>query len=443
MSNDVSHGVGRAAILALALVLFSIGASTAADDPPPPKKEPPKPWQPFKDIPEVLYFESFEGENAGIWDKAAINDKVVQAPETHSLKLGAAGDKENSMVGRANIGGLGPFKLVGGLRISDVKIQYMAWADIQGHVDVTVGDGKTNWKHAFNINKTQTWTAVQLDLAMCDNSYGHPKENTALTELTINFVPQHAKACTAYIDDFIISNAVKPAEILPRVLAIETKRSEVLRIPSRDGVSFNHLGQDMVQSAIKASKLKRRARTVVVIAARPADTEALKTALPAAAAKLKGGSDFKFVFAEAPDGTPAVGLEDMHTLLQYNIARSEAEMALLVLGDSDVNDSAAPGSETIRVVQERALECGCLPIFCAAPGNMTGNTKLRSNLDRLWSAVAASSKATGAPWADIAFACKDQGALEKGELTTLGFQNLAELSLKAIKHADTYVFGRK
>jgi hypothetical protein len=61
----------------------------------------------------------------------------------------------------------------------------------------------------------------------------------------------------------------------------------------------------------------------------------------------------------------------------------------------------------------------------------------------LWSCVANSSKITGAPWIDIAYAFKDNGALEKGELTALGFQNLAELSLKAIRHADTYVFGRK
>ena len=430
-------------VIAAVLALLRMAALFAADDPAPPKKEPPKPWQPFKDIPEVLYFESFEGENSGIWDRGAINDKIVQAPDTHSFKLGPSGETNNSQVGRANIAALGPFKLMGGLRSSDVKIQYMAWADVQGHIEVMVTDGKTYWKNAFNLNKQQTWTPIQLDFAVIENAYGRPKEKDTLTELTVTFVPQHAKACNAYIDDFIITNVAKPADILPRVLTVETKRSEVLRIASRDGFAFNHVGQDLVQNALKASKIKRRARTVLVMAARPNDTEALKAALSAAAAKAKVAGDFKFVFAEAPDGSPAAGLDDMHTLLQYNIMKTDAEMALLVLGDSDVNDSAAPGAETIRVVQERALESGCLPIFCAAPGNMTANTRVRSNLDRLWSAVANSSKLTGAPWVDIAYAFKDNGALEKGELTPLGFQNLAELSLKAIKHADAYVFGRK
>ena len=38
-----------------------------------------------------------------------------------------------------------------------------------------------------------------------------------------------------------------------------------------------------------------------------------------AAAQTKAKSDYRFVFAESPDGSPVAGLDDMHTLLQYNL----------------------------------------------------------------------------------------------------------------------------
>ena len=208
------------------------------------------------------------------------------------------------------------------------------------------------------------------------------------------------------------------------------------------------MAEDALQAAVKHNKLRKKSKTVLVMASRPADMDTLKAALPIAAAKIHGGSEFKFVFADAPDGSPATGLDDMHTLLQYNIYKNDAEIALLVLGENDVSDGilpgTVPGSETIRAIQERAIEAGCIPIVCAAPGNMTSNTKIRSNLDRLWSAAITASKGATAPWLDIGFAYRDNAAaLDKGELTAVGIQSFSELAMKAIKHVDMYVYGRK
>ena len=430
----------------LLLVLLLSSGVRGADDPPPPKKEPAKPWRPYPEIPEVLYFESFEGETAGIWDKGSINDKVVQAPGTHSYKMTMLEwAKDNTQYIQADIAGLGPFKLLGGLRSSDVKIQYMLWVEVTARVETQFYEGTTLFKNNFHATKAQTWTPVTLDLATCEGSGSkRPTDKTVLNQLKIQVQPENAKACTAYIDDFIITHVAKPADVLARVEGIDGKRGEVLRIAARDGFYFNYVAEENLQAAVKRGKGHKKPKTILVMTSKPGDMETLKAALPAAAAKVHGGSEFKFVFADAPDGTPATGLEDMHTLLQYNILKSDAEMALLVLGEADVSDGLVPGSETIRAIQERALEAGCIPIVCAAPGNMTANQKVRTNLDRLWSAVITASKATTVPWVDIGFAYKDNNAaLEKGELTAIGIQSFAELSMKAIKHVDTYVFGRK
>jgi hypothetical protein len=420
-----------------------VRAAAPTGDDPPVKKDPPKPWRPYKDVPEVLFFDSFEGEGPGIWTNGSVQDKVVQAPGTHSLKMVVNEEKDQSLQAEGNLGNLGAFRLPGGLRVTDIKFQFMIWAENVGKVTTYFGDDKFMYQQVTSISKAQTWTTVTMDLA--EFSFGHAtiKESTVLTKLKIVFVPQHAKPGTAYIDDVVISNAVKPVELLPRVLAIEAKRAEVLRMSSRDGFSFNYLGQELLQNAIKSFRARKKAKTVLVIASRPEDAETYKAALTAAQTKVRG-ADFRFVFAEAPDGSPVCGLNDMHTLLQYNLQKSEAELAFLILGPSSVADGFTPGSETVRVIQERALESGVVPVVCAVPPNITSVQKDRTNLDRLYSAVLTASKQTGAPWVDMGFAYKDNAAaIEKGDLSAVGVANLAELAIKALKHVDQFVLRPK
>jgi hypothetical protein len=428
--------------LAASIAGVACGAAAPADDPP-PKKDPPKPWRPYKDIPDALYFESFENETPGAWTSGSINDKVVQAPGTHSLKLVSVNDKDQNDEAVANLAILGTFKLMGGLKSSDVKVQYMIWADNPGKATTSFMDDKNNWySHVMNINKGQTWTPVTLDLAECNSGHAALRENVVVTQLKTVFTPQHAKTSTAYIDEFIITNTSKPPDVLPLVLAVEAKRNDLLRTAPRDGFSFNYLSQETLQSFTKSAR-RKKSRTVLVMCSRPETADAFKSALAAAETKLRG-PDFHFVFAESPDGTPAAGLDDMHTLLPYNLQKSEAEIALLLVGSSDVADGSPPGSETIRVVQERALESGCVPMVCTSPGNITAVAKDRTNLDRLYSAVITASKQTGSPYIDIGYAYKDNAAaLDKGELSAIGVQNLAEVAVKALKHVDAFVFGRK
>ena len=432
-----------AAALALAAPIKTVAAAAAASDDPPPKKEPPpKPWRPYKDIPDALYFESFENETPGVWTSGTLSDKVVQAPGTHSLKLADPVDKEQNNIATANLSILGPFKLMGGLKSSDVKVQYMIWADNPGKVQTQFSDEKNWYVHVMNLNKGQQWTAVTLDLAECGAGHLGLRENTVVTQMRVIYSPQHAKTSTAYIDDFIITNGERPIDVLPHVLAVESKRNDVLRTPARDGFSFNYLSQEALQTSTKTAR-RKKSRTVLVMGSRPEQADELKSALAAAETKLRG-PDFHFVFAEAPDGSPATGLDDMHTLLQYNLQKSEAETVLLLLGASDVADGLTPGSETIRIVQERALESGCVPVVCAAPGNITSVAKDRTNLDRLYSAAVNASKQTGSPYIDMAFAYKDNAAaIDKGELSAIGIQSLADIAVKALKHVDAFVFNRK
>ena len=430
------------ATLVLALLALPLFAATPPPDDPPVKKDPPKPWRPYKEIPEVLYFESFEGEGPGVWNIGTIQDKVVQTPGSHSLKLAAYEEKEQSTRADASIAGLGPFHLMGGLRPSDVKLQFMIWAETAGKVTTNLGDDKGWFSTTSSVGKAQTWTTISMDLAELYNGHQILRETGVLNQIRIVFKPNPPKQTAVYIDDFVIINGQRPPEVLPRLLAVEGKRSEVFRMAPRDGFSFNYIGQEALQSAVKSPRGRRKAKTVLVLASRTEDVEPLKAAL--AAAQTRARSDFRFVFAEAPDGSPVAGLEDMHTLLQYNLQKSEAEMALLVLGHADVADGVTPGNETIRVIQERALESGVVPIVCNAPPGMTSVAKDRTNLDRLYSAAATASKLTGAPWIDIAFAYKDNAAaLDKGELSAIGLANLADLSIKSPRHMEQFVFGRK
>ncbi len=431
-----------AILLALTALPLSVFGATPPPDDPPVKKDPPKPWRPYKEIPEVLYFESFEGEGPGIWNIGTIQDKVVQTPGSHALKLAAFEEKEQSTRGEANISGLGPFHLMGGLRPSDVKLQFMIWAEATGKVVTSMGDDKGWFSETTSVGKAQTWTTISMDLAELYNGHQIMRETGVLNQIRVAFKPNTPKQTAVYIDEFVIINGLRPPEVLPRLLAVENKRSEVFRMAPRDGYSFNYIGQEALQNAIKSPRGKRKAKTVLVLASRTEDVEPLKAALTAAQTKAK--SEFRFVFAEAPDGSPVTGLEDMHTLLQYNLQKSEAEMALLVLGHSDVADGVTPGSETIRVIQERALESGVIPIVCNAPPGMTSIAKDRTNLDRLYSAAATASRQTGAPWVDIAFAYKDNAAaLDKGELSAIGLANLADLAVKSLRHMEVFVFGRK
>lgn len=434
----------RRLLTLLAFIALPVFAATSpADDPPLKKEPPPKPWRPYKEIPEVLYFESFEGEGPGIWSIGTIQDKVVQTPGSHSLKLAAYEEKEQTTRGEASLAALGSFHLMGGLRPSDIKFQFMIWAEAPGKVVTSMGDDAKGWySETTSVGKGQTWTTISMDLAELYNGHQILRETGVLNQIRIVFKPNTPKQTAAFIDELVLVNVLRPPEVMPHLLSVENKRSEVFRMAPRDGFAFNYYGQELLQNAVKAPHGRRKAKTVLVLASRPEDTEPLKAAL--AAAQTKAKSDFHFVFAEAPDGSPVAGLDDMHTLLQYNLQKSEAEMALLVLGRADVADGTTPGSETIRVIQERALESGVVPIVCAVPPGMTSVAKDRTNLDRLYSAAITASRMTGAPWVDIAFTYKDNAAaLDKGELSAVGLASLADLSIKTLRHMDQFVFGRK
>jgi hypothetical protein len=419
------------------IALLVVSVAQAGDDPPKPK---PKPWRPYEEIPEVLYFESFEFGN-GIWSKGSVDDKVSQTPGGHSYKLGPYEDK--TVWADGHMGSLSQWHLMGGLKPTEVKIQFMLWAELPGKLHLILGDDQSNASYVLNISKVQTWHPITLDAGEFYKGKDHATEKDSFPIFRVTYAPQGGKPCPVYIDDVIFALNAKPADLFPRIMAIEGKRAEVYRLASRDGFAFDAKGQEQIQGAIKASKAHRKTKTVLIMGSRPGEAEELKTALTAAAAKTGGASGFRFVAATAPEGMQAGGFEDIRTLLLYNLQKSDAETALLVLGTGDGAGNDLPGSDGMKAILDRALDFGCVPIFCVPLPTMAPD-KERTNLSRLNDAAAGASKQLGAPWVDLGFVIRgNAGNADRDKITPAGMQAMAGLMMQAVKHVDSYVFNRK
>jgi hypothetical protein len=422
----------------LRLILLVLAATTlqAGEDPRPK----PKPWRPYEDIPEVLYYESFEF-GSGAWSKGGVDDKVVQTPGSHSYKLGAF--EKETVWADGNLGSLSQWHLMGGLKPVEVKIQFMLWVENPGKLHLILGDDQVNASYYLNISKVQQWQPIALDAGDFYKGKDHATDKDNFPIFRITFIGQAGKQSTAYIDDVIFTLNAKPADVLPRVLAAESKRTEVYRLASRDGFSFDAKSQELVQSALKASKAHRKVKTVLIMGSRAGEAEELKTAITAASAKMPGCTGFHFVTATAPEGMTPGGIEDIRTLLLYNLQKSDAEMALLVMGSADGASSDLPGSDGMKAIIDRALDYGCVPIFCLPVASLAGE-KERTNVSRLNDNAASASKQLGTPVVDIGFVVHANAAnADRTQLTPAGVQSAATLMMQAIKHMDSYVFNRK
>src|SRR4029078_850888 len=134
-----------------------------------------------------------------------------------------------------------------------------------------------------------------------------------------------------YLDDFmIVGNNIRPPDLMPRVQMVRKMVLDVTKTPAKDGFSYSVQLQENLKAALKTANKRHRGKTVLVMGVHPADNDQLVKTLGVAATKIKA-SGYKFEPFVTPEGEPSAGLDDMRTLLAYNLQKSDAEAVLLVL----------------------------------------------------------------------------------------------------------------
>lgn len=340
-----------------------------------------KPFRPIPELPDVLYYEGFETAVV-TWKKGKVvtwrKGKVEAAPGqpegveapgmpdgSHSFKLdpgdwnGAQADNWVYSYGEF------PFRFPGGLDPAEISMQFMFWADDPGlELNFKLKSAEGDFEKKTHPPKAKAWTAISLHLNDFTKDNKRPSKIWQFKAIEVSFKPKDkTKTPAVFIDDFIVTYGSRPADVVGRAAVIFSKVAVMSRSLERDGFTYGPLIQDGLKTAVKALKKPKKPRTVLVVGAQTSDTAELVKSLTAEMAKQKAPG-FTFIPATTPDGLPLSGFDDMRTLLSYNAQKNEAEMALLVLGTADMNK---PGrqTESMRVVLERLLEAGCVPILCA------------------------------------------------------------------------------
>ncbi|MCY3020527.1 MAG: hypothetical protein NTW87_16015 [Planctomycetota bacterium] len=392
-----------------------------------------KPYRQFPEMPEVLFYEGFEGA-APTWKPGKVDADTVPIPGTHSWKLGEAewGKNDKWMTALVEL----PLNIPGGVDPSQVHVFFQIWCDETGELVVKFKNG--DFEEKKTIAKYKMWCPISLALTEAMKDRKHPAKDSAIRQIEIDVKPRDKnKPCTVYVDDILVTVGVRPADILPRVLAMGAKAAAATRTVEKDSFSCSPQSIDILQGILKGLKGKKKPRTVVVAGARGNDTQDLIKGLVANGAKVKAAG-FNFIPCAGPDNSSAVGLDGMRAFLPYCLQKNDAEMVLLMLASEDANKPGRTG-EGVRAVLERALEAGCVPIVCLPPNNDKGKPEAFHNT------VANLCIQMGLPWVDSAACIKAaKDALDGGkELNAVGVEALSAVAIQAVKHMDANFFGRK
>ncbi|HYG76432.1 MAG TPA: hypothetical protein VEK08_15610 [Planctomycetota bacterium] len=432
----------RAGAFAL-LATFLIGTALQAGEEPPPANEPPsKPWRPFQDLPEVLWYEDFDTETKnyapGKWTEGA------PALTGHCMELGVHPHARNEKVvyveGKVN----SPLKMPGGLNPTTIFIQFMVWVEDSGDFRFKVRHASGEYEEKIPITKEKQWTPFTCRFSDLRAKGNRVEPDHITRSFEILFKPRDPKAYKkAYIDDLVITTGVRPPEVLGRLMAARKAIVDVTKVPSKDGFSFSVHAQDQLKTIVKGNKGKpRKPKSVLVMGARETETDELIKALNAAAPKIKA-TGFQFVPCSGPDELPAYGLDDMRTLLPFALQKDNPEVVLLMLSAAD---AFRPGraSESVKVILERTLEAGAIPIVCLPASAATLDKKDKPKVDGFITSVGNVCLQLGVPFVDSNVAIKGaQNPFDKIELSSAGLESVGGIAAQVLKHLDAYLFARK
>ena len=311
-----------------------------------------------------------------------------------------------------------------------INFQFFVWAEESATVKCMFS-GKVNYNDLPHPVKPKTWEKISSNISESRAS----DKKTSLTKSEVIsglqiIVDSKTANSAAYVTDICVTSGALPDEVMPRLFQKLAKLTEVLRLPAKDGFTYSETANGLLKAAVKDAGKRRDSKKVLVIGGHPDDGATMLKALKSATAKSKATA-FSFVAATAPDNSPLGGVDDMRTLLSYNIEKTNAEFVLLLFRNA-VTAKGDLDYEGIRACLERALEAGCIPVICMPPNGGKAESFIRS--------VSRYCSDLGIAWVDTDSALKSNArAMENNEVGAEGFDSLATVAFNAIKHVDTYI----
>jgi len=439
--------VSKAAVFPLSLLLIATlcpFASLRAGEDAPPPGPPEKPWRPFPEVQEVLFYEDFENpESLGEKGKL-VADAPGLPPGGHCYELGEADWGKNEKAVWAPIAiNKTKLKVPGGTNPNQIWVQAMFWTDDSGDATFKFKHGSGEYEDTQRAIKEKTWVPVIMRFSDLHNKNGRPEAEQVANALEVIFRPRDKKKVPkVYVDDIIITTGgVKPADVLARAMMARKSVLDLTRSVARDGFNYSPHNQEVLKAALKAAGLRKKPKTAVVLGGKSGDADDLIKGMTAAAAKLKA-TGFTFTPASSPDGAVG-GVDDMRTMLPYNLAKENAEYAILALSYAD---SLKPGrpSESVRVVLERTLANGSIPVVILAPAAPSLKKEEKTKVDTFNNGVINLSLQMGITIIDPNLANKSAAtAYENNELNAAGLDAVASVAAASIKHIDANLFGKK
>jgi len=426
------------------LLLTVVSTSLSAGEEPPLKAEPPgKPWRPYPELPDVLWYEDFETDS-----KLYGAGKIIEGAPAYSGKCMELGAHEHAkheklvwLEGKVNST---PLKIPGGLNPNAIFIQFMVWLEDSGEVRIKFKHAAGEYEEKVPVSKEKQWTPVICRFSDMRTKNGRPEAEHIAKSFEILFKPRDVKAYhKAYVDDIVITSTVRPPEILGALMSVRKAVVDLTKLPSKDGYAYSVQSQEVLKAIVKANKAKpRKPKSVLVMGARETDTQDLIKGLSAAAPKIKA-MGFQFTPSAAPDESPAYGLEDMRTLLPSALLKENPEVVFLMLSAADALRPGRP-SESVRVILERTLESGAIPVVCLPASAASLDKKEKPKVDGFINSVTSLCLQMSVPYIDAGVAIKSaQSPFEKIELSASGVESVATIAAQVFKHLDAFLFARK
>jgi len=321
----------------------------------------PSTWRPYKDFPDVLYYQGFEHAAPEFTNGKIVTDDPAP-PGGHVWKLETS---QWASSGHLHFDKT-KVKIPQGFVMSNITIQASFYADGSGGIFIKAFPEKGGeYSHEVVIPKPKTWNTVTFKFTDMRNKDTHPEADHVLKELEFGLKAARGKKeiPKGYVDDIIITIGGNATELKTRILTAEKHRIDMEKQLDRDGFTFTIALNEFLKNAVKPFKSRIKAKSVMVMGPSPDQTSVWKEQLKTATSKFK---DVAFTFDGAdepgPSDKPVGGLTDMRTLLLYNLQKAP-EFVILAVSPEDAIGPGRP-SEVVRIAVLRALEAGTVPIVC-------------------------------------------------------------------------------
>ena len=354
----------------LAALLAAHCSSTPAGEAVPPDKpeKPEKPtvitpsaWRPFRELQDVLYYESFEHPITPA-EHGKIFTEDPAPPGGRIWKLESNQNESFMFLHVSNT----QLKIPQGLNPNQIFIQFSVYSDDPATAVIKCNHQKGEYSKDIQVPKTKSWCQVTVKLSELSNKEKtHAESDQLIKDIEFHMHAPRGKKDVpkGFIDDILITQNVNPTELRLRVLLSEKRKLDMEKQFDRDGFMYTMAVNEFLKNATKPFKSHIKAKRVLIFGPNAEQTIVWRDQLKAAAVKAKEAG---FIFEAADDPVasdkPVGGLSDMRTLLLFNLQK-DPEFVILAPSDDEALAGGRP-SEAIRVAALRALDSGSIPIVC-------------------------------------------------------------------------------